>query len=78
MASQVLMVCDRTTAVIQPGQPPAQMGAWLLDVPDGGDPLAVAAAFADSVGFPIGTTARVIVDLSGVQIFKLTSQWVAE
>jgi hypothetical protein len=77
---QVLLIMDRPSAVIQQGQPSAQMAAWLLDIPAGSDANATAAAFASEHGFPIGTVARVI-DLSQatlqIRTFTLTSQWVA-
>lgn len=83
MAGQVLLIADRSEAVIQAGQPSAQMGAWLLDIPDGSDATATAANFAGSQAFPIGTTARVIdladpsQPLSAVMAkYRLSSQWV--
>jgi hypothetical protein len=79
MSGQVLLLADRSEAVIQPGQPSAQMGAWLLDIPDGSTADAEAAAFATTQNFPIGTVARVI-DLSAnpsiMQEFTLQASWV--
>lgn len=79
--AQVLLIADRPEAVIQPGQPAAQMAAWLLDIPQDSTAAATAAAFADSHGFPIGTIARII-DLTNpasltIAVFQLSSQWVA-
>lgn len=83
MAGQVLLVADRSEAVIQVGQPPAQLGAWLLDIPPDWNALETASDFAGKQGFPIGTTARVI-DLSNpaetvgaaMSVWRLDSQWV--
>lgn len=78
--AQVMLVADRPSAVIQQGQPPAQMSAWLLDIPEGSTATATAAAFANDHGFPIGTVARII-DLSVTPIvmsaYRLDSQWVS-
>lgn len=79
---QVLLVADRPdSAVIQPGQPPATMGAWLLDIPDGSNALDTAAAFVANIratAVSLGTVVRVI-DLSAnpitVRIFRLDSSW---
>ncbi len=77
--AQVLLVADRPSAVIQPGQPPAQMAAWLLDIPEGSTAIEIAGAFASQHGFPLGTVARVI-DLGATPItvatYRLDSQWV--
>ena len=78
MAGQVLLVADRSEAVIQPGQPPAQMGAWLLDIPDGSNAANTADQFANDQGFPIGTIAR-FVDVSSpgvMETYQLNSTWV--
>jgi hypothetical protein len=80
--AQVLLIMDRPSAVIQQGQPPAQMAAWLLDVPADGTALGVAAAFASANQFPLGTIARVIdlskiTDPQAVQKFQLDSSWTA-
>jgi hypothetical protein len=78
MAGQVLLIADRPEAVIQTGQPPAQMAAYLLDIPDGEGALQVAADFAASQGFPVGTAARVIdltADPLSMVVFTLTSSW---
>ena len=73
---RVLLIADRSEAVIQPGQPPAQMAAWFLDIPDGSDAATVAAEFVGEQGFPIGTVCR-IVDLSDdssvMETYKLDS-----
>lgn len=79
MAEQkVWLIANRPTAVIQPGQPPAQQAAWELDVPDGKSATQTAADFAGQQGFPIGTVARVIdltVDPITMQSYQLSSQW---
>lgn len=83
MAAQVLLIADRSEAVIQEGQPSAQMAAWLLSIPDtkgNSNALAVAAQFCTDNSFPIGTTARVIdltVNPLVIQTFTLTGTWVA-
>lgn len=72
------LIADRSSAVIQEGQPPAQQAAWLLDIPEGENGTQVAADFAASQGFPIGTVARVIdlnVEVIGIQTYQLSSQW---
>lgn len=83
MAAQVLLIANRSEAVIQAGQPPAQMAAWLLDIPDAkgnSNALSVTAQFCTDNNFPIGTVARVI-DLTVtplvIQKFTLTGTWVA-
>lgn len=78
--AQVLIVADRSSAVIQPGQPSATMAAWLLDVPSGDDPLAVAQAFVEGENFPLGTLVRVIdsthiTDPLAARAFRLSTQW---
>lgn len=78
---QALLVADKTdqSVVIQEGQPPAQMGAWLLiyDPDAGQSALSVAADFAAQHGFPVGTVARVV-DLATTTVltYQLESQWV--
>lgn len=75
--AQAILIADRTEAVIQPGQPPAQMAAYLLDYdPATGSALQAAADFATTAGFPIGTVARVV-DLHALDIptFQLQSSW---
>jgi hypothetical protein len=47
--AQVLIIADRSSAVIQPGQPPAQMAAWLMTVPNGSDALTTAKAFVSDL-----------------------------
>lgn len=79
--AQALLVADKAdqSVVVQQGQPPAQMGAWLLDYDpaSGGSALSAAANFASTHGFPVGTTARVV-DLATTTVatYKLQSQWV--
>lgn len=80
--AQVLIVADRSSAVIQPGQPPAQMAAWLMDVPAGSDALTVAKAFVKDQSFPLGTVVRVIdsahiTDPLAAQAFQLENSWVS-
>ena len=74
-----LLVADRPEAVIQAGQPSAQMAAWVLpyDPDKGGSALQAAADFAKLHGFPMLTVARII-DLAtaSVQTFQLQSNWV--
>lgn len=79
MAGQVLLIADRSDAVIQPGQPSAQMGAWILNIPDGSNALETAAAYADAQNFPSNTIARVIdLTTTTVNVYKLQSSWVAQ
>jgi hypothetical protein len=80
MAGTALVIADRPEAVIQQGQPPAQMAAWLLDIPDGQNAVQAAAAWVQTQNMPIGTIARVIdVTAAGAAMatFRLDSQWVA-
>lgn len=81
MAGTVLLVMDRSdSAVVQAGQPSAQMGAWLLPIADGSSANQTAADFAASNSVPVGTIARVV-DLSVTPItiaaFRLDSSWTA-
>jgi hypothetical protein len=76
--TEVLLIADRTdqsSAVIQDGQPPAQMGAWLIPVAKGEDPVAVAETFATSAGMSAGMLCRVIVD-PDFQSFDLATKLV--
>ena len=74
--AQVLLVVDQgQTAVVVTGTPPTKMAAWLLDVPDGSDALAVAADFANSESFPVGTRAYVVTDLTSMTEYQLQSSW---
>lgn len=79
--SQVWLIADRPEAVIQPGQPPAQQAAWLLDVPAGKTPAQTCEDFAETQGFPMGTIASMI-DLAknpnAVESYRLSSQWVPQ
>lgn len=74
---QVLLVADRSAAVIQPGQPATQMAAWLLDIPTGSTAADTAAEFAGAQGLPIGTVCRVIdlTDPTIMSIYSLDSAW---
>lgn len=80
MATTVLLIADTPdrTQVQQPGQPPSQMAAWILDVATGTDPLQAANTWASTQGFQTGTTMRVIVNPQAIQTFTLQSQWVAQ
>lgn len=77
---QVLVICDRPdTAVIQTGQPPAQMAAWLLDIAKGSDANTTVSTWIETEGMPLGTVIRVI-DLTKTPLvltmFTLSSQLV--
>jgi hypothetical protein len=79
-SANVLLIADRSEAVIQPGQPSASMGTWILPIPTGSNAAATAASFAATQGFPVGTNAYVI-DLSATPLtiaeFTLTASWQA-
>lgn len=76
---KVLLIADTPdqTAVVQAGQPPTHMGAWLIDVPVGTDPLKAATDWVATQTFQVGTVMRVLTDLTPIQTFALHSQWVS-
>lgn len=79
--SQVWLIADRSSAVIQEGQPPAQQAAWLLDVADDQSAEDACIAFLTASGFPVGTVCQMI-DLAqdplSIQTYALTAQWEAQ
>lgn len=80
LTAQVLVVADTPdrSAVIQAGQPPAQMGAWLLDIPEGSDARATAAAWVEAQTLPLGTIVRIVdisVDPPRLYQHRLSAAW---
>lgn len=77
--SQVLLIADtpNATTVVQAGQPPTHMGAWMIDVPTGATPLQAAKDWVGQQSFPLGTVVHVLTDLTPLQTFTLATQWVS-
>lgn len=62
MAGQVFLIVDsvNSSAVIQPGQPPTTVAAYVLNVPDGQTGEDVAKAFFREQRFPLNSAAYIV------------------